>query len=68
MSGLPQRRACARPGCTVRVSKGLLACRPDWYTLPADLRRTITDSYRPWDKLTYRLALVDAMRVWGVPR
>lgn len=37
---------CAAPGCGVQCAYEMLACRPHWYRLPADLRNRITGAWR----------------------
>lgn len=34
------------PGCLAQVSPRMLACKPHWYELPAELRREVNASYR----------------------
>lgn len=61
-------RQCAKPGCDVVVPHGMLACRPHWYALPVDLRRTINATYRALlagkASTDYRAALVEATEEW----
>jgi hypothetical protein len=55
---------CARPGCIATVPTHILACRADWYALPAELRRAVG---RAWRRLLDVLDTddVDAYRVAG---
>jgi hypothetical protein len=55
---------CAAPGCRVKVRAEMLACRDHWFALPSDLRVTINAAYRAKDKVSYRLAIVEAIQEW----
>lgn len=42
----PASRICDAPGCTVEVKRGILMCRPHWFSLPKQLQRAISDTWR----------------------
>lgn len=52
-------------GCGARVPQHQLACKPDWYRLPAPLRRAVNDAYRrrAVDPRPHRAALRAAL-IW----
>lgn len=37
---------CPKRGCERRVPLHMLACRSDWYAIPAPIRRAVWDAYR----------------------
>lgn len=37
---------CPRPGCSEQIAFAKLACREDWYALPANLRIDINAAWR----------------------
>lgn len=39
-------RTCDAPGCTSTVRRGILMCRPHWFSLPKPLRDAISESWK----------------------
>lgn len=37
---------CPKPGCTTRVPANMLACRPDWYSIPKPIRAAV---WKAWN-------------------
>lgn len=37
---------CPATGCTARVAKQMLMCRPHWYMVPRPLRAAVYEIYR----------------------
>jgi hypothetical protein len=42
----PTMNACPAPGCRIWVPVRRLACSAHWFSLPAQLRKGINDTYR----------------------
>lgn len=42
----PRMNGCPSPGCRIYVPRQRLACSDHWFSLPADLRKAINDTYR----------------------
>lgn len=59
-------RPCPWPRCPKPIRRAYLMCREHWYTLPADIRARINETYRPGQNAltaspAYRAALRDAL-------
>lgn len=59
-------RPCPWPACPKRTRPRYLMCREHWYSLPADIRARISETYRPGQTAltaspAYRAALRDAL-------
>jgi hypothetical protein len=70
-----KKRICARPGCTVEVKPGVLACRPHWASLSPRLRDRLVFAWEqrkehpdiPELVNIHRALLLEALREWGIP-
>lgn len=65
---------CFRPGCNQPIKPGKLACRDDWFALPGDVRRLVTESYDrrkrniPGGVTAHRAAMASALTQWAKAR
>lgn len=53
---------CPAVGCEARVTRAMLACRPHWFALPAQLRTDIWAAHRSRDRVAHRQAVGAAVR------
>ncbi len=68
-------KRCNRPGCTVQIKPGQLACREHWLALPKKLRDQLVDAWElrkanpgvPELVHVHRALLLQALRAWGIP-
>lgn len=52
---------CPAPGCSAQVPQSQLACRPHWYSLPAEVRSRVWSGYRSNDTDRHNQAMADAI-------
>lgn len=57
---------CPKDGCEVTLPRHILACRPHWYAIPAELRAEVNRTWRrfgidPGPYLAAREAAVEAL-------
>jgi hypothetical protein len=68
-------KRCNRPGCTVQIKPGQLACRDHWRELPAKLRDRLVFAWEqrkahpdiPELVSIHRALLLEALKAWGIP-
>lgn len=66
-------KRCSRPGCTVEIKPGVLACREHWFALSPRLRDRLVFSWEqrkanpgiPELVNIHRALLLEALREWG---
>lgn len=52
---------CPAPGCTERVARAQLACRPHWYSIPPEIRSRVWSGFRSSDAARHNQAMADAI-------
>lgn len=57
---------CPHPACTEQVGSTMLACRPHWFALPAELRSEVWAAYRRIrsDPRRHRAAIAACLTWW----
>lgn len=69
-------KRCSRPGCTVQIKPGTLACRPHWTDLTPRLRDRLVFAWEqrkahpdvPELVNIHRALLLEALKEWGFTR
>lgn len=72
---IEKMRRCARPGCTVQIKPGQLACRQHWFELSPRLRDRLVFAWEqrkenpnvPELVSIHRALLLEALREWHIP-
>lgn len=47
------KHPCPKDGCTARLPRHVLACRPHWYAVSAPTRRLVNQTWRSGDFTAY---------------
>jgi hypothetical protein len=66
-------KRCSRPGCTVQIQPGQLACKEHWYALTPKLRDRLVFAWEERKKHPdipelvniHRALLLEALKEWG---
>lgn len=62
VSDITNTHECPYPLCTLRVPRAMLACRPHWFALPAELRSAIWAAHKAKNTMEHARAIGAAMR------